>query len=322
MTIKEAILKSLEHFPQGAKAADVYSDIVKHGYYTFDKGLTPIATVNALMWDFIKKGDNRVIRSKDAKGVYNYYLAKYKENIEVILDSPQPPKEKAKSLKTFVERDLHRLFVTFLHGQDILSKTIFHETSSKKEEHKKWIHPDIIGAHFVEHTNKSCQSFFKATNRQKTVEIYSYELKKSISSDYELKMCYFQAVSNSSWANYGFLVSFYFGDNLHEELERLNESFGIGIILLKPNPHESKVLFPAKRHELDFKTINKLCIANSDFSSFFEQIEKVMTADPKFAKDVKKGLSDLCDKPIKNDSEIIAYCNEKGIPLDEEQEEI
>lgn len=320
MTVKEAILKSLEHFPEGAKAQDVYNDIIKCGYYAFEKGQTPIATVHSQMGDFIKKGDNRVSRTKNAKGIYQYYLSKYKENIDFLSTPPVLPKSKAKPSTNYCERDLHPLLVTFLDAQGILAKTIYHEQSNKNEEHQKWLHPDIIGVHFVEHSNKVCQNFFRATNKEMSVEIYSYELKKGISSDSDLKRCYFQAVSNSSWANYGFLVFLEFDLNLQEELERLNESFGIGAILIKPNPYESKILFPARRKNLDFKTINKLCNINEYFKLFFEQIEKLITADPKYTKDVKKGLSDLCDKALKNETEITAYCQEKHILTDEEEQ--
>lgn len=207
-------------------------------------------------------------RIKDHKGVYHYYLTKYKDNIgtnQLQLESKTPKQAKT----TFQERDLHPLLSTYLRGQGIFAKTIYHEQSKKNEEHQKWVHPDMIATKFVEHENKACQNFFNATNKQRAVEIYSYELKKEIASDYELKKCYFQAVSNSSWANYGFLVAFGISDDLRDELERLNDSFGIGVILLRSNPYESKVLFPAKRHELDFKTINKLCNINTVFGDFF-----------------------------------------------------
>jgi hypothetical protein len=44
-----------------------------------------------------------------------------------------------------------------------------------------------------------------------TLKLTSYEIKKEIKTDSELKEYYFQAVSNSSWANYGyfyFLISY------------------------------------------------------------------------------------------------------------------
>lgn len=318
-TFGEAILRSLEDFPNGATANEIYKNIVLHKYYSFGEGKTPWSTVQSRAGDFIRHGDSRVGRVKDDKGVYHYYLTKYKDNIDS--NQLKSAGKTPKPAKTpFQERDLHPLLATYLRGQSVFAKTIYHEQSNKNEEHQKWIHPDMIATKFVEHENKACQNFFNATNKQRAVEIYSYELKKEISSDYELKKCYFQAVSNSSWANYGFLVAFGISDDLRDELERLNDSFGIGVIVLRSNPYESKVLLPAKRHELDFKTINKLCNINTDFSKFFEQIEKLITAEDKYKNDVRKGFESLCDKVLGADSEIVAYCEAKNIPHDDEQD--
>ena len=313
MTIAEAILKSLEDLTEGGTATEVYQNIIAKNYYTFAKGKTPLATVQALLGDFIRNGDNRVKRVKNSDNIYHYYLAKNEKKV-TFLSCPLSNQKVVTMGKTYCERDLHPLLVTFLKNENIYAKTIFHEQSNNSEEHQKWVHPDIIGTKFIEFDNKVCQSFFQATNRTNTVEIYSYELKKEIKSDYDLKRCFFQAVSNSSWANYGFLVAFEINDSLIEELERLNHSFGIGVIKLKANPYESQVLYPAKRRGLDFKTIEKLCNINNDFKRFIEQIEKVITADTKFIEDVKRRLEELCDKCFKSDSEISSYCKEKNVP--------
>ena len=54
---------------------------------------------------------------------------------------------------------------------------------------------------------KVSQNFLKSINRVDTFKLSSYELKKEINSDTELKKADFQAVSNSSWANEGYLAS-------------------------------------------------------------------------------------------------------------------
>ncbi|WP_233566178.1 hypothetical protein [Flavobacterium sp. 81] len=94
-------------------------------------------------------------------------------------------------------------------------------------------------------------------------------------------------------------------------MERLNQSFGIGIIELKANPYESKILFPAKYKDLDFKTIDKLCKINKDFEKFIEQIEKLMTASDKYYKSTEKELEEFCDGYFLNDTEIEDYCRQK-----------
>lgn len=314
MTIKEAIIKSLEDIQNGCGSYEVYQHIVKSNYYIFEKGKTPAATVSALLGDFIRNGDSRVKRIKGNDGTFIYYLSKNEKLIETLsLISPHK-QESDKTKKTYDERSLHKLLSTYLKSGDTSAKTIFHEQSNKTDEYQKWVHPDMVGVKFIELKNSACQSLFKATNRIDTVVISSYELKKEINSDYELKRYFFQAVSNSSWANYGYLVAFEIEENLLEEMERLNQSFGIGIIKLKVNPFESKLLFPARYKALDFKTIEKLCRINKDFERFIEQVEKLMTATDKYIKATKKELNDFCDEYLETDKEVADYCKKCNIP--------
>jgi hypothetical protein len=154
----------------------------------------------------------------------------------------------------------------------------------------------------------------KVLNKADTFKLTSYEIKKEIKTDYELKKCYFQAVSNSSWANYGYLVAFEISDDLKDEMERLNQSFGIGIIELKSNPYESKMLFQAKFKELDFKTIDKLCKVNEKYEKFIELIEKTLAVEKRYSSSIKKELDEFCDDYFKNDLEIKDYCENKNIP--------
>ena len=149
-----------------------------------------------------------------------------------------------------------------MKNTDIFSKTIFHEKSISKDTNQIWTHPDMVGIKFLNQKNKTGQEFLKSINKLDTFKLSSYELKREINSDNELKQAFFQAVSNSSWANYGYLVAFEFSDALYEEMQRLNQSFGIGIIELNANPYQSKTLFPATLKELDFRMIDKLCQNN------------------------------------------------------------
>jgi len=201
------------------------------------------------------------------------------------------------------------------------SKTIFHEKSTKDDETQKWTHPDIIGVQLINLQNSSSKKFLKAINKKETFKLYSYELKKEIGNDYELKKAYFQTVSNSTWANYGYLVSFEIDNNLYEEIKRLNESFGIGVIELYPNPYQSKILFQSKYRELDINTIDKLCKNNIDFNNFLEQMEKLLNAEERYYKATENELESICDKYFTNDEEIKEYCKEKNIPIDEIDEE-
>ncbi len=318
MTIKEAILKSLEDLNGLTNYSEVYDHILTKKYYEFKDAKTPASTISALLGDFIRNGDTRVKRVKEAGGTFSYYLTKNEASLDIesiVTPTIQENKKTAKT-ETYEERDLHKLLSSFLKTTDIYSKTIFHEQSNRTDEHQKWIHPDLVGIKFLKLQTNASQTFLKAINRVDTFKISSYEIKKEINSDYELKKSFFQAVSNSSWANYGYLVAFEISDSLNEEMERLNQSFGIGIIALKSNPYESKVLFQPKYKGLDFKTIDKLCKINKEFEKFIEQTEKLMTASDKYVKATEKEMDEFCDRYFLNDTEVEKYCKEKHIPIE------
>ena len=317
MTIKEAILLSLEDFPHGAIVREVYENILKKKIFKFsNEARTPDATVSALMGTMVRKGDVRIKRFKNDKNIFSYYLSKYSENIE---NNNFVPIKKKKDPLSFNERELHPLLCSYLNYNGIVAKTIFHEKSCKAEEHQKWIHPDIVGAKFIEQKNLTCNSLYKAISKRDSLRLYSYELKKKIENDYDLKKCFFQAVSNSSWANHGYLVSFDINTELKDELARLNHSFGIGFILLKANPYESQTWFEAKDRQLDFTTIDKLCEINPDFREFIKLVEATLTADDKHFKPSKAALISFCDKYPSTDSEIQKYYKEHHIPLENEE---
>ncbi len=325
MTIKEAVLKSLDDLNKIANYLEVYQHIVNKGYYDFKTAKTPKGTISKHLGDFIRNGDTRVKRIKDANGNYTYYLAKNEQNIGInaIAEVAEKTTEKQKVKKqTYNERDLHKLLSSYLKNAGVYSKTIFHEQSKfNSDSNQTWTHPDMVGINFLNLQSKASQTLLKAINSVDTFKLSSYELKREINSDSELKKAYFQSVSNSSWANYGYLVAFEFSDSLLEEMERLNIAFGIGIIQLNSNPYESKILFQAKYRELDFKTIDKLCKINDEFEKFIEQTEKLMTAEERYHKSTEKEFDEFCDDYFENDSEVEEYCKARHIPIEIEESE-
>ena len=323
MTIKEAILKSLYEINNLTNYLEIHNHIIKSNYYDFGPAKTPSSTISALLGDFIRNGDTRVKRIKQEGGSYSYYLTKNEQNIGVEILSGDNEvltikSGKTNKSKTYEERDLHKLLSSYLKNTDTYSKTIFHEQSNGKDNNQIWTHPDMVGIKFLNLQTKASQNFLKSINRVDTFKISSYELKREINSDSELKKAFFQAVSNSSWANYGYLVAFEFSDSLNEEMARLNQSFGIGIIELNANPYQSKILYPSVFRNLDFKTVDKLCKMNKKFEKFIEQTEKLMTASEKYVSGAEKELDEFCDNYFANDTEVENYCKDKHIPTKEE----
>ncbi|GAA9066162.1 hypothetical protein Taitung257_11220 [Helicobacter pylori] len=222
-----------------------------------------------------------------------------------------------KQKTSFDERDLHSLLVKFLHEDpnfNLLCKTIKHEEGKKgKKGEDRWNYPDIVGVYFPYDKHPPYNKYKEETLKflhhtgQKKHKLYSFELKKELSLS-NLKKSYFQAVSNSTWANEGYLVVFKIDDKVLGELRRLNQSFGIGVIKLEFEVSNSKILLPAREKEIDIPTLNMLLNKNpKDFKPFMIDINM----------QIEKGL----DTPIEmksfdkvlDDEEMQKYIKDKGI---------
>lgn len=315
MTIKEAIIEALESFGKPIGYSDVTQYILQNNLYE-GSGLTLDSTVSAQLGDFIRKNDTRVGRIKEGRS-YFYYLTK-NEVLSEAIEVKEKVEVKRNNKADFTERDLHPLFVSYLKSKGVYAKTILHEESkNSKDDTQKWAHPDIVGVKFIKFKSEASIRLLKTFEKKDSCEIISYELKKEINSDTELKKCYFQAVSNSSWANRGYLVAFEIGDHLKEEIERLNKAFGIGVIKLHANPFESQILFQSTYRDLDYQTIDKLCHINTKYKEFIEQIITLNT-DEKHLDLLFNEFNKKCDSFYEKDEEIIRYCTDKNIPYDQE----
>lgn len=90
MTIKEAIIKSLDDIKDLATPAEIYDHIVKNDYYLFG-AKKPLEVVNNDLRILRINGDSRIKRIKFSGKAYKYYLSKYEqllnlEQIDVALD--------------------------------------------------------------------------------------------------------------------------------------------------------------------------------------------------------------------------------------------
>lgn len=309
MTYFEAAHKILQKATYPLNAAEIWQEIIKNGY---DKNLsvskTPVATLGAMIYI-------RIQRQKDCPFIFaskrptTFWLKARQNELENLKSENSQTKEKIPQEKKekFNERDLHPLLVKFLGESPnfrLNAKTIYHEKSKKSEGGKdKWNYPDIVGVSFYfDDFEKETLTFLQNTN-QSRFKLYSFELKIALNFS-NLKECYFQAVSNSSWANEGYLVVFNeLDDEITEELRRLNQSFGIGVINLNSDTLSSKILLGAKERELDLQTLDMLVNKNIDFKEFIIDINdsiKINKVSGKFDK-------------VLDDEKIQNYINEKHI---------
>ena len=183
-------------------------------------------------------------------------------------------------LAKYHERDLHPVLTYFLKFDKYFqaySKTIFHEISPKGAKGEdKWLYPDMVAVHFeyANYQKSSVLNFITKFNKP-PIKIYSFEIKKELNfSNY--KESFFQAVSNSSWANEGYLVAAQIlpDGQFMESLKKLSQSFGIGIIELnRHNVKQSKIVSPAKFKEMmDYSVVDELANKNANFSQFLKTI--------------------------------------------------
>ncbi len=147
---------------------------------------------------------------------------------------------------------------------------------------------------------------------QKRHKLFSFELKKELSLS-NLKKSYFQAVSNSTWANEGYLVvkniSEKDKEDILDELRRLNQSFGIGVIKLESEISNSKILLPAKEREIDIPTLNMLIEQNpKNFEPFIEKINKQIEKGLDTAVDMENFFDEVLD-----DEAMQEHIEKKGI---------
>ena len=192
------------------------------------------------------------------------------------------------------------MLCVYLNGSQTFNayaRTIFHEKSNKKQRGTdKWLYPDMVAVNFeyADYKNNQLLNLIKKFDRL-PIKIYSFEIK--IHLDYSnYKENFFQAVSNSSWANEGYLVALHIDEDesFMEALQKLSSSFGIGIIKLDAeNVPQSQVLVPARYKEnIDYATAHELAGKNSDFAKF---LQTVVDYDPKYPDRFTKEFDEVWD---------------------------
>ncbi len=322
MTYKELGKKVLEQAEKPLSTEEIWERACEMG---LDKerpsiGKTPWSTIGS---DLGKDKKQFYVARK--KGNAFFYWLKSREREFPPQETPDSKEEDdgqsecsdtaEKQKNSFHERDLHPLLVKFLNEDpnfNLQCKTIYHEKCKKDKKGKgEWNYPDIVGVYFPQndrHKNYKIETLeFLHHTGQNSYKLFSFELKVRINFS-NLKESYFQAVSNSSWANEGYLVVFNIDDEVLNELRRLNQSFGIGVIKLESEISNSKILLPAKEREIDMQTLNMLIDDSpEDFKPFIKDINKQIKAG--FDTHVKVAGLD----PVLDDEAMRKHIEDKGI---------
>ena len=241
------------------------------------KFLTQLASEVGACRRYWEKSHPKIKITEDPR---TYYFTELTDSEEIDLaESNEAPPTSKTNKPAVKEHDLYPLLFEFLLSElEIYSKRIDEKRSvnSKGAGGNKWLYPDLVGVENLSgdwHREiKDCAS----EHADKKAKLWSFEVKILINRS-NLREAFFQAVSNSSWANFGYLVANEIeGANTLKELRMLASLHGIGFIKLSAkNPSESQILIPAKeRSDIDWDTANRLTEENKDFLEYIKLIRQ------------------------------------------------
>lgn len=177
------------------------------------------------------------------------------------------------------EHSMYPLLSLYLWEEfGVYSKRIDEKRSSNKRgpNGNRWLYPDVVGMEDLgaewHQEVRDCVNQYS----DKRTKLWSFEAKLLINRS-NVRECFFQAVSNSSWANFGYLVAAEIeGQDTLKELRMLYAAHGIGFIKLDvDNPADSQVLIPAReRDEIDWDMVNRLATENKDFLEYVKLVRQ------------------------------------------------
>ncbi len=175
-----------------------------------------------------------------------------------------------------LEHSLYPMLIEYLNTEHGLHAKRIDEkrsTNNRGPKGNEWLYPDLAALEDLASEWSGKVTECAKQYGDKKAKLWSFEVKRLINIS-NVRSTFFQAVSNSSWANFGYLVAAELEERAKKELRMLSSLHGIGFILLDTEtPSESQVMIPAReRHDLDWESINRLTEANKDFSDYIDEI--------------------------------------------------
>lgn len=176
-----------------------------------------------------------------------------------------------------LEADLYPKLANFLKtDSDLFCQRIDEKRSSNRRgpQGNRWLFPDLVAMEdLTSHWSREIRDCVSEARARK-FRLWSFEVKILLNRA-NVRECYFQTVSNSSWANFGYLVAGEInGSDTMKELRMLSSLHGIGVIRLdRDTPADSEVLIPAReRQDIDWANCDRLAEENSDFMEVIKRV--------------------------------------------------
>lgn len=177
---------------------------------------------------------------------------------------------------SYSEQELYPLLIEFLHKEyGLYSQRIDEKTSKNSHGNggNHWLHPDVVALEPLDqHWDAVVKDCVRHGN-DSSIRLWSFEVKKLLTKG-NVRQYFFQAVSNSTWANFGYLVATGLSNDVEPELQMLASLHGIGVLLLNTESlFDSQILIPAReRTNIDWQSVNRIVSENTDFHRFVEQV--------------------------------------------------
>ncbi len=275
LTALELAKKVLEENGCPMCSEDIWEYAVEKGYDKDSKlhGKTPWHTIGAQLYMNLKSGTSIFVQTSSSPPKFALRgMECQEEPVKGPIEKPSKP--------TMKERELHPFLVAYVAANAHFrahTKTIHHESSTKTTKNaERWMHPDLVSVRLPFDDLREDTMALAGYAGIDTFTIFSFEMKTEITGA-NVREYYFQAVSNSSWANEGYLVAPRITEDALMQLSRLNSSFGIGVIKLDiRDPHQSEILLPAVVRELDLGMMDDLSRINPEFAEFVSSMVKSM----------------------------------------------
>lgn len=182
------------------------------------------------------------------------------------------------------EHDLYPLLTKFLYENVKIHSMRINEKKSVNDKGaggNKWLHPDIVGVQVAFDdmwlANELKELAHKHISHEQRFTLYSFEVKQSIASVGIAREYFFQALANSSWANYAYLVvpKNSIHQDAKDELQILMELHGVGLIELNLDSlNDSEFTIEPTYRELDWRSINRLFEQNKNFQRYINEIKQ------------------------------------------------
>ncbi len=206
---------------------------------------------------------NSQIKTTEGRPRQYYWTAKTAQTEVIEAEDVDDEEQFVTGKSSLKESDFYPLLSEYLWSElRVYSRRIDEKRSSNKQGPKgnKWLYPDVVGMEdLTADWHHEIKNVVKEYADKKT-KLWSFEVKILLNRA-NVREAFFQAVSNSSWANFGYLVAGEVeGADTMKELRMLFSLHGIGLIQIdRENPTESQILIPAReRTEVDWATCNRL----------------------------------------------------------------